>query len=291
MKNKGLIITLISIFSLLIISLIILMCILINNKSSFNFRLNLKQESYELQLEKEYEEIFKEINIDTKSANIEIKKSEDNTIKVKSYSKEEGTTIDTKNETLSIKIEDEKCKFLCINTKISKLELYIPENYENKININNKYGDITIDKFENIIIDIEEDAGNIKIDTVNSANINNKYGDVKIENINKGNITASTGDIEINTANNLKIENKYGDVELDTVNEYINIDVKCGDVEIDNLNIIEDSYINNDYGDIKVKRTNAFIDAKTKLGDSKINNNQSDVTLKITNNCGDIEVN
>ena len=291
MKNKGLIITLISIFSLLTISLIILMHILINNKTSFGFKFNYKQESYELQLEKNYEEIFNEINIDTKSANIEIKKSDDNIIKLKSYSYEGATTEQVRNNKLSIEIEEETCKFLCINTKISKLELYIPENYENKININNKYGNVTIDKFENLDVDIEENAGNVKIDTVNTANIDNKYGNVEIENINKGNIIASAGNIEIKNSNNLKIENKYGNVELSNVNEYVNIDAKCGSIKIDNLNITEDSYINNDYGDIKVKHTSAYVNAKVKLGDSKINNNQSDVTVNITNNCGDIEVN
>ena len=290
MKNKGLIITLISILSLLIISLIVLMCVFIKNKPSFNFRFNFKQVSEELQIDKQYEELFKEINIDSTAANIEIKKSADNMIKLKTYSKAGESQEKVENDTLTIKIENEKCKFLCINTKISKIELYLPEDYENKININSKYGDIKIENFENSIIDIIEDAGDIKIAGVNTANIDNKYGDIKIGNINKGNIKASAGDIEIINTDNIKIENKYGDVKIDNINECINIKANCGDIIINNLNITEDSNIEDDYGDIIINNTNAFIDAHTDLGDTKIHNNKSDVTLKIENNCGDIIV-
>ena len=291
MKNKGLIITLISIMSLLVISLIVFMIVFINKRPTFNFNFKIGEVTEEIQIDKEYEEMFKEINIDSTAANIEIKKSTDNIIKLKTYSKENESKEEVNNDTLTIKIENEICKHFCINTKISKIELYIPENYENKININNKYGDIEIDKFENLNIDINEDAGDVKIDTINTANINNKYGDIKIENINKGNIKASAGDIEIINTKNIKIENNYGDVKIDNINEYVNIKANCGNIKIDNLNIIEDSSIEDDYGDIKINNTNAHVDAHTDLGETKINNNQSDITLKITNNCGDIRVN
>lgn len=290
MKNKSIIITLISILSLLIISLIVLMCVFIKNKPSFNLRFNFKQVSEELQIDKQYEEIFKEINIETSAADIEIKKSNDNIIKLKTYSKAGESQEKAENDTLTIKIENEKCKFLCINQKISKVELYIPEDYENKININSKYGDIKIENFENSIIDIIEDAGDIKIDDVNTANIDNKYGDIKIGNIKQGNIKASSGDIKIDNSDNLKIENQYGDIEINKINEYINIKANCGDIKINDLNIIEDSNIEDDYGDIVINNTNAFIDAHTDLGDTKIHNNKSDITLKIENNCGDIIV-
>ena len=291
MKNKGIIITLISILSLLIISLIVLMCVLIKNKPSFNFRFNFNQVSEELQIDKQYEEIFKEINIETSAADIEIKKSKDNMIKLKTYSKKDESKEYVENDTLTIKIENEKCKFFCINTKISKIKLYIPEDYENKININSKHGDIQIEKFENTNIDIKEDAGDIKIDGINTANIDNKYGDIEIGNIKQGNIKSSSGDIKIDNSDNLKIENQYGDVEINNINEYINIKANCGDIIINNLNIIEDSNIEDDYGDIIINNTNAYVDAKTNLGDTKINNNNSDTTLKIENNCGDIKVN
>lgn len=292
MKNKGLIITIITILSLLIISLIILMYVFINKRPSFDFSFNFTQTLEKLQIDKKYEELFKEINIDATSADIEIKKSDDNMIKLKTYSKDNESKEEVNSDILTIKIEKETCKNFCINNKISKIELYIPENYENKININNKYGDIKIDKFDNLNLNINEDAGDIKIDTINTATIDNKYGDIEIVNIKQGNIKAASGDIKINNSDNLKIENNYGDIEINNINEYISIKANSGDIKIDNLNIIENSNIENDYGDIKIKYTNAYIDAKTNLGDTKINNNNnSDITLKIQNNCGDIKVN
>lgn len=292
MKNKGIIITLITIISLLIIALIILMCIFIKNKQSFNFNFSFNNKIMEnLYIDKNYEDTFKEIDIDTTLANIEIKRSNDNIIRLKTYSKEEETSVKTENNILKIKIESEKCKFVCLNKKISKIELYLPENYENEININNNYGDIIIDKFENSTINIIEDAGDVSIEESNLINIENKYGDIEIGNVKIGTLKASAGDIKINKADNLNIENKYGDVEIKNINEYANIIVDCGDIEIDNFTVKEDSKIENKYGDIEINKTNAYIDAKTDLGDMKINNNDSEQKLTIKNNCGDIEVN
>ena len=119
MKNRKLIITLISIISLLIISLIVLMCVIINNKTSFNFNFGFSNEIIDkLQIDKQYEENFKEININTTAAQIEIRKSDDNKIKLKTYSKDGYSKEEKNNNTLTIKVENEECKILCMNIKI-----------------------------------------------------------------------------------------------------------------------------------------------------------------------------
>ena len=75
MKNKGLIIGLISVFSLLIVSLIVSMFVFINKEFSFNFSFSTTVE--ELQIDKKYEEVFDVININTTASVIDIKKSDD----------------------------------------------------------------------------------------------------------------------------------------------------------------------------------------------------------------------
>ncbi len=67
----------------------------------------------------------------------------------------------------------------------------------------------------------------------------------------------------------------------------------CGDVNIKNINLNQDSSIKNSFGDIEIGSTNnLYIEASTDLGDTKINKNQrkAKTTLKLENSCGDIKV-
>ena len=67
-----------------------------------------------------------------------------------------------------------------------------------------------------------------------------------------------------------------------------------GDIKIDNVNLLIDSYIENNMGDIKVGKTNDInIDAETGLGDVDINriHRESKTKLTIKNDLGDIKVN
>ena len=107
-------------------------------------------------------------------------------------------------------------------------------------------------------------------------------------------IDQDCGDVEVFEVDRIKVENNYGNINIKKVNKYLEIKEDRGDVEINTINIKENSSIQNNYGDIELGSTNEiYIDAKTKLGDTKINNNyqKSDITLSLENNCGDIEVN
>ena len=294
MNNKKSTILLITLLALTICALIGLMIFVMNNKFNIGFRKIFSQRIEELQIEETYKNTYEKININTDAADVYIKKSEDEDIHVKIYSeKEKSRVIDNEIE-LNIEVQQKQCLGVCINTKISKVELYIPENYEKEIKIKNNYGDIKIDSFESLNLDIKEDAGDIEINSANIVNINNSYGDIKIGIIKEGTIKESAGDIEINKVNSIDIKNNFGDTTIQEINEYIKIDADAGDVKINNLNITKNSFIETNTGDIRIENTNdIYVDAETDVGSAKVNNNNrnAEITLKIENNVGDIKVN
>jgi len=295
MKNNKTSIFLIVLLSLTIIALIFFMITMIDKKHHSYFKLGfITKRIEELQLEETYKNTYDKINIVTDAADIEIKKSENEDIYLKIYSEKDHFKVLDNETELNIEVTQKKCVGLCINDKISKVELYLPENYNKEINIDNKYGDIEIASFENINFDIKEDAGDIKIEKASIVNINNNYGDIKINEIKNGTIKESAGDVEIQKVDSIDIKNNYGNTKINEINEYVKIDADAGDVKINTLNITKNSNIDINAGDIKINQTNdIYIDAETDLGETKINNNndKAEITLKIESNVGDIKVN
>ncbi len=294
MNSKKSTILLITLLTLVIIALTGFMIFMMNNKFNMNFKNMFSQRIEELQIEETYKNIYEKIDINTDAADVYIKKSEDENIHVKIYSEKEKSKIIDDEIELNIKVEQKKCVGICINNKISKVELYIPENYEKEVNIDNNYGDIKIDSFENLNLNIKEDAGDIEVISANKVNIDNNYGDIKIGTIKDGTIKEDAGDIEINKVNNIDIKNKFGDTKIEEIDEYIKISADAGDIKINKLNITKDSFIETNAGDVKIENTNdIYIDAQTDVGSAKINNNNrnAEIILKIDNNVGDIKVN
>lgn len=295
MKNKGLIISLITLLVIISIALIIFMICMMNNKINFfNFHFHTKV-SDELVIDQVYNNDYSKIDIDSNASNIYIKKSSDDKIKVLVYDDKNDARITDTNNQLKINLNGKKCYGFCLNTTIGKIEIYLPDSFNGRLDIVNNYGDISIDEI-NANINIDEDCGNVKIDSANDIDIKSSFGNIDIKNADKIKIKTSAGDVDIGDVNDVKIESDFGDINIKSVSRYINIDQDCGDVVIDNVNIDSNSSINSDLGDVKIGSTNAiYIDAKTDLGNVKINkNNYKDVNtviLKIENDCGDISVN
>lgn len=293
MKNNKWILFLIILLSILAIALICFVILVINQKISFPNIGIMRSVSNNLVIDKIYDDTFNNINITTSASNIYVKKSVDSNSRIIVYANKEQASVDIINNDLVVNIIEEN-KILNFNFQISKIEIYLPETFDKKINIKNDYGDIEIDKFLNSEINVEEDCGTVTIIGGNVVNIENDYGDVKLQQANIANIEQSAGDIIIGNVNNINAKNEYGDIKIDKVTGYLKIEESCGDVEIDSIILDENSNIINNYGDIKINSTNEiYFDAKTNLGDVKINNNypKSEISLKLENDCGDIRIN
>ena len=298
MKNKKLTYLLIILLSVIVLGLsIFLVILLINNKilNSFNlfsFKNNINNN---LVLNKTYENGFKNIIVESNLSDIEIKNNNNKEIKILIYGNNDKFKIENNNEVLNLQYKEKSCTFLCFTIKNSKIEIYLPKDYDQNVDIFNNYGDINIGSFKKLNSSINTDSGDIKISFLNKANIKNKYGDIKIsEYIKNLKVITNSGDIKVSKGSFINIKNSYGDIDIDKVNNYLDIDSNSGDIKIDKLLLKKNSSIINKYGDIKINGTNKiYIDAKTRYGDTNINNNyrESDIVLTIKNSSGDIKVN
>ena len=202
---------------------------------------------------------YDEININAKASNINIKSTYGETIKLSYSGKIENLTTEDNNGVLRVIDKGSECKFFCINNNSSRITLYVPYNYSDRIVINNNYGDVNIGNFQNANIEV-----------------NQKYGDVNISGI----ATA-------------RVDNKMGDIVIDMIYDSFDLENNVGDIKIKNMTLLNNSYIDSNVGDIKIYTTNDInINADTSLGDVKVNriHRESDVLLKIHNDVGDIKV-
>lgn len=221
-KNKGLIIFLIILLSVLAILVTLFMINALNEGISFNRFFSSDSVSDELVIDEIYDNIFKDIDIETDSGDIYIKESHDDKIKVLIYGEEDKIEINHDDTKLSIEASAPNCYGFCFNIVIPKIEVYVPTNYANHIDIQSSYGDVEIGNIPNLILDVEADCGDIKIEELSlneDSKIREDLGDVTIGKTNSIYIDANTDVGEINIANNdkksditLTIKSDVGDI-------------------------------------------------------------------------------
>lgn len=293
MKNKGLIITLIIVLSVFALALSFFFIAVIQKDFKFNWNFNYNI-SEELIYDETYENNFEIIDIVSTMGDINIKESEDNRVRVEVYGEEKYLKTDVTNNRLNIEYKDKGCFGICFNKKGAKINVYLPKDFNKKINIENDYGNITVGDFSKATLEVSEDCGDVKVGKVLNAKIENAYGNISLDEAVTADIEQDCGDIDINKVGDIKIENNLGDTDIKSITNYAKIEADCGDIKIDNLNINKNSSIKNDLGDIEIHRTNdIFIDSSVDLGNNKVKNSnrKSNITLKIDNDCGDVNVN
>ena len=261
MSNRSLLIITIVLLSIIAVSLIVFLVLAITGNDSFFSIGGFQSNENNIIFEESYEEVLVNgFELKSEAGDISIQTSEDEKIKIVVYGKnQEDVNVSFNEGNLKIDVKQPH-RFINFGMYINNVTVYIPQNYSKEFNIIANYGDIDIGSFENSIMNVENDCGDIKIVSAKNTTVKNHYGDIKIENV----------------LNKCDIENN------------------CGNIKIQNLDIKEDSTIDSDLGDIKVEKTSdIYIDAKVDLGDIKINENNrhSNITLKVKNNCGDIKVN
>ena len=175
--TKVLKVFLIVLLTLIFIGLGVALYFFIKGDFSFSFNHNVSTTKF---IEEEYTENFEEIKIESTAGDIEIKKTDSDKINVLVYREEKDPTVNVSDGKLKVTTSKKKCRGFCFNRKIDKVELYLPSEYENKIIIDSKYGDVEIGDLSNINIEAEMDAGDIKGESVNNIDVNMKYGDLKI---------------------------------------------------------------------------------------------------------------
>lgn len=262
MKNKGLIITLIILLTIVIIGLVSFLVLILSGKLDMlaGFK-NIGIKSNNVVFDEVYElEKIDNLEILSSTSNIDFKESTDGNIRIVAYGQNDSDLkVNLDKNRLKVDYSEYKISGFGFNFYSNDIIVYIPSDYSKEININNNYGDCEMIDLENATITIDASCGNVKL------------GKVK----------------------NVTIKCDYGDVKIATVLNKVSIESNCGNVNIDKIQIEKDSSIKSDYGDVKIRETNdIYIDAKTDLGDAKVNNNNrhSAITLKIEADCGNVKV-
>lgn len=119
-------------------------------------------------------------------------------------------------------------------------------------------------------------------ESINILNITNKYGDIKLINLvlNEVNIYSYVGDVDINKSkfNNVLINNSIGNIGVDAdINETLNVKLACGDVTLMINDYLENykSNVTKKIGSILINGVNYSNDILLGNGDKKIDINST----------------
>lgn len=203
MKNKGPIIFLIIILSIIIIGLIALLWMSISGKINFLSRIqNLGTKSSDVIFDTSYElESVSNLEVISVAGNITIEESTDGKIRVVAYGQNSNDLkVDLSESKLKVDYANYKKVNFGFNFYVNNIIIYIPKNYEKEIKLDVDYGNVDAIDLKNATINIKEDCGSIKLGKIRNATIKNDCGDVEIgEILNKCEIEANCGDIKISS--------------------------------------------------------------------------------------------
>jgi DUF4097 and DUF4098 domain-containing protein YvlB len=253
---------------------------------------------------KEYEinDKFSDIEIITDTADIEFILSENlNTSVVCTEQKNINHSVRVKDNTLLIKVDDNRkwYEYININFGKTKITIYLPKNEYGELFIESDTGNINIpNNFKFNSIDIIEDTGNVK----NYASVNDNIkiktstGNIHIENINANiiDLSASTGNIKIVNAKcvNLFSNSDTGNVSLENViaSEKITIETDTGDVKFV-ASDASDIFVKTDTGNVTGSLlTDKVIFAESDTGNIDVPKIIADEKCEITTDTGDIKI-
>lgn len=152
---------------------------------------------------------------------------------------------------------DNKIKSFNVKYSDLKLDIYIPKNYSNSINITTTSGDLDISKMK---------FNDLILGTVS--------GDIKLNDLILKNLVANTtsGDLDsINVSSDKLVFNSTsGDIEVGNACEDIQVNTISGDIDVSYKDYNNDISANTVSGDIKLilpKKSEFQLDAKTVSGD------------------------
>lgn len=299
--NKKLVYILIAILTFLILLLSTFMVVGIINRgfSSKDFNTLIKEKTYDLTE-------IKNLKLNLIS-DVKILVSDTNELKVVQYGNKKTDEFDDKVDSNSIEILDEThFNFTFFNFRYgSRFEIYLPAEYANSIEIKTISGEIDFNDFNLNLKDlsVKSTSGDITFDsTLNCEDMEFKTisGDVSVYELTGNKITIKTTSGDINTsmldAKEVAVNSISGEMNLGKIKGITTVKTTSGDIDIDELLILNDSEISTISGDVNIKMNkdnDCIIDKHTISGDSDISSNKygnHEYDLKIKTTSGDIRV-
>lgn len=228
------------------------------------------------------------INVDVNSYDVELKESNNDTIKVEisgSKKNQDKFHVEEENGNLTINENGSSvCIGFCLDGTIT---IYLPNQditYHHKSSSGNIYSDIDL---RSVVINTT--SGDITLKNINDGTISSTSGNINIRNANKLNVSATSGDISLDEPKNLVANTQSGNIKVRSITSKMDITTTSGDINISSLSIKEDSKAEAKSGNIDIKLDkDVFIDATTRSGNIDIDNTNTNPTLTIKTTSGDI---
>lgn len=228
------------------------------------------------------------INVDVTSYDVELKESNNDTIKVEisgSKKNQDKFHVEEENGNLTINENGSSvCIGFCLDGTIT---IYLPNQdiaYHHKSSSGNIYSDIDL---RSVVINTT--SGDITLKNINDGTVSSTSGNINIRNANKLNVSATSGDISLDEPKNLVANTQSGNIKVRSITSKMDITTTSGDINISSLSIKEDSKAEAKSGNIDIKLDkDVFIDATTRSGNIDIDNTNTNPTLTIKTTSGDI---
>lgn len=297
MKNKGLTITLIVLLSLVVVGLITLLVVILSGYTIFSWG-DIEISSKKL-VEQEYiVSDIREVQMNLRNTDIDIKSSSDDKVKIVYYGKEkykDKVSISLDDNTLLVSETDPIiCFGICFN--YSKVVLYVPETFSGDFTLKTVSGDVRFfANYKDVLLDVKTTSGDIITNDLKQIQAKTTSGQVTTSNVLlDSKIVTTSGDIKVGSVNGLTIQTTSGDIEASSINDYLSMSSVSGDIDIDSISISKNSNIKTVSGDVKIDKANSiYVETNTVSGDVSIDKNdrKSDIVLKVKTTSGDIEVN
>ena len=242
----------------------------------------------------EISDAFDAISIDTDTADIVFRLSDNGTCRVECHEEEKAkNSVTVEEDTLNIKLLYEKSVYFGLNFGSPKITVYLPKTEYTSLLINESTGDIEIPKDFNFNkVDIKLSTGDVifKASTSDMIKIKTSTGDIGVENISAGslNLSVSTGKVSASDVTS----GNTGDISLDNIiaAEKFSIVRSTGDVRLKNSDATE-ILIETETGDVigNLLTDKVFI-TNTDTGKVNVPKTVSGGKCEITTDTGDIMI-
>ena len=251
----------------------------------------------------EISEDFKDISIDSSTADIKFALSDDGKCRVvcDEFEKEKHT-VRIENGTLKVALNEDKewYEYIGFNLGSPEITIYLPRKEFGDLTIDLSTGDTEISKdfiFETVNISCTTGSVITKDVSAESVDISLSTGRIEISDLDcKGDLKlkSSTGDTELVNVNckNLISTGTTGDLEMNKVSatDGFFIERSTGDVELEDCDAEEIS-IETDTGDVSGSLlTEKIFFVSTDTGDVEVPKSTSGVRCEITTDTGDVEI-
>ena len=173
-----------------------------------------------------------------------------------------------------------------ISNKTGKriLTIYLPK--ENKLDIESKYADVTINGNSNKL-NVDITNGNLEMGDVKNLVLRSKYGNVTTGNLGSAEIDFINGRLTTKNVDDLDIDTKYSSVEADAVKKATIRSVN-DDYEIDEAGTLQGR---KNYGNLRITKLTGSIELDGTNADIRLRKIEPSVSLiKLDNKYADIRV-